>query len=265
MPTSDRTSPHLNLEIFAVGLIPAPGNHTVMHTDARYRAPGPKQLEPCLQSRAVPHHLNHNIRPAAISQLPDTRGEPISRLQIIPGLSPDSLGAFEAGGYPIDGQDGLGRVLQRSDQRAEAHGPAPDDHDHALAQLSRRQRAERVGGREVAGGQDVGHEAELGLVDAGGRPHGRRVGEGHAHVLGLPAVEGRAPEEQGLRAARREAARAVEARAAAHGEGAHDGVAGPQGRDAGADLVHGSRELVAHDKAGGGCLVASVYMQLAAK
>lgn len=259
--TPNRTPSHLNLEILPISLVPAPGDRAIMHADARDGAPGPQEPEGRLQRRAVAHDLDHHVHAAAIRQLRNAGGEPISIFQIVPGLGAQALRPLQTRRNPVDGEDGFWSVvLERGDQRAEAHGPASDEHHHTLADLVRRDLPQRVVRREVARRENVGHEAELELIDAAGGFDSRRIGERHPHVLGLPAVEQRTPEEQTLLASRREPSAAVEARAAADREGTHHGVAGPQRLDARAHFVHGPGELVAHDEAGRGCLVAPVHV-----
>lgn len=236
-----------------------------MYTNARNRTPRPQKLKPRLQRRAMPNNLNHDISAPPIRQLHHARREALPSLQIIPRLGPDTPRALEARVNPVDSENSLWRILERRDERAEAHGSAPDQHDDAVAHFLGIQVRQRVRRRKVPRRQDVRHQTELPLFDARGRLDHRRVRQRHPHVLGLPAVEQGAAEEQARRAPRGEPALAVEARPAAYRERADDGVAGPHGCDGRAGRVDCPCELVPHDEARCGGLVASVYVQFAGR
>jgi hypothetical protein len=118
-----------------------------------------------------------------------------------------------------------------------------------------------------SGRQDIaGEERQLG-IDLCRQRQQRGVGQGHAHVLGLRAVQAVTAfdpaEQRALDAARGQPACAIEAAPAAHREGADDARAGAQAFDFGADRDDLADELVPQHRAAiEAGLVAAVDVQV---
>ncbi len=109
----------------------------------------------------------------------------------------------------------------------------------------------------VARGEDVGEEEDLLVLHVVRNPHRPHVREGHAHVLGLPALvaargvripihaRGQVTVGIGVLAVRRQPALAIEATAARDVEGHRHPVPRLQRAHRGAHLLHHADELVA--------------------
>lgn len=234
--TPHRTPTHLDPQILPVRFTSAPRDLSIVHAETADIAPRAHEIKARPQRVAMAHALNDGIRAPAVRQLLHARDQALLVLLVVPGLGTEGLCLGEARVDAVDGQHDLRLVLEGVDERAQPDGPAADQHHDRLADGGGVEAAERIGGREVARGEDVGHQHEQLLVHAGGRFHRRGVGERHAQEVRLPAVEARRAEEEAARAARREAVLAVETRAAGDGEGHDDVVADFVGFDGRADL-----------------------------
>lgn len=221
----------------------------------RVRQQGGQALGALRQGRSVGFHadgVDHGIGAAAVRQLAHRVGEARSLSGEVEGVAAVCGGAPEAFGYEVDADDPARAPVGGDTGGHVADGTEPED-GHGGAGRNR-----GVLDGLPGGGQDVGevHEAVVGSVGRDG--DGKRVAEGHAEVLGLPArhlpVQLRVAEESraaavlvhlGGLALRVQPLAARVAAAAGNIERHHDPVAGSYARDVGAGLHHDAHRLVA--------------------
>ena len=107
----------------------------------------------------------------------------------VDGLRPEALGAGQALGHHVHGEDARRPEERRGLQRHDPDGAEAHD-DHGGARLDGGAQRTQVARRE-----DVGEEDRLLVGDALGDGEGEEVGEGHGHGLGLAARQvGQRPE-----------------------------------------------------------------------
>lgn len=232
-----------------------------MHPHTTNSSKRPHHIKRHPQRWTIPHNLQHAIRAPPLRHLPYPSRHII--LREIQRHSTEGFCALQPRGDRVDGEDMCGGVFERGDEGAEANGAAAKDDHGSCPLLGGGKRGEGVTRGVEPGGEDIGHEDECFLWDGGGRFEERPGGHGDAHVLGLPAVEVAAAEEEGVRAAGGFAVEAVEAVEAGGGEGGDDFIADLEVRDVRAEGGDAARELVPHDEVGFTLLVPAEYMQLA--
>ena len=128
---------------------------------------------------SAPDRLDHRLRAAPAGGLVDL-GDGVAAGGV-DGLGAELLGAGQAVGDHVDGEDPRRPVELGALQGEHADRPEPDHHDGVARGDVGALRA------EVAGGEDVGEQHGLLVGDALGDLDDRRVGRRHGDRLGLAA------------------------------------------------------------------------------
>src|SRR5271170_3585038 len=219
-----------------------------VHADVRDPATRPDQLDRHLEGSREPDGFDGHVRAEPPGQVPGQVPDDLQR--VVAGVVHDHVGAevlgrIQPGIGQVDG-DNVARAEQlRAGDRGQANRPGPDDGDEIARAHAAGQDADLV-----ASWQNVGQHEDFLVGRAVGNPERGCVGERHANILGLGAVnrvaEDPAAAGQALPVAGLTAVLACPARADA---GDQYTVAGRERTDAIADLVDGPDRLVAQDPA----------------
>src|SRR5580693_6683966 len=208
----------------------------------------PDQLDRQLEGIREPDGLDGHVRAEAPGQVPGQVPDDLQRVLagvVHDHVSAEVLGRIQPGVGQVDGDDVARAEQLRAGDRGQADRSGADDGDDIARAHAAGQDADLVASR-----QDIGQHEDLVVGRAVGNPERGRVGERHADVLGLGAVdrvaEDPAAAGQALPVAGRTAVLACPARADA---GDQHAVAGRERADAVADLVDGADRLVAQDPA----------------
>src|SRR5580693_8814787 len=221
---------------------------SAVHANVRDPATRPDQLDGQLEGGREPDGFDGHVRAKPPGQVPGQ--VPDDPQRVLAGVVHDHVGAevlgrLQPGVGQVDG-DNVARAEQlRAGDRGQANRPGPDDGDDIARAHASGQDADLV-----ASWQDVGQHEDLLVGRAVGYPERGRVGERHANILGLGAVnrvaENPAAAGLALPVAGLTAEPACPARTDA---GDQHTVAGRERTDAVADLVDGPDRLVAQDPA----------------
>ncbi len=215
-----------------------------MHADVGHVTTGPHELGAQLEAGRYTDRLDGHVRSEPVGQVPH-EGD-----GVFPGVVDHQVGAeqlrrLETGVGQVDGDDPARRVQLSAEYGGEPDG-AGADHDDRVARLDLPVEHTHL----IGGGEDVGQHEDLLVGRAVGYPERGGVGERHANVLGLGAVDRVAEDPAAAGLALPVAGLAAEPACPARADaGDQHTVARRERTDAVADLVDGPDRLVTQNPA----------------